>query len=72
MSNQLTDVRKGGGDESVDSEAGVLDEPDSAKPAQRSCRRGPPAGLADYEARLKLPPLLSVEGLQRYTVHSIV
>jgi hypothetical protein len=60
-SHQLTDVRKGwcGVGESVDPEAGVLDEPD-------------PAGLADYKASLKLPPLMSVEELQRYTVHNIV
>ncbi len=47
-------------------EAGVLDEPDSAKPAQQSSYNGPPVpayvGLARqlttlYKARLKLPPL---------------
>ncbi len=36
----MADVRKGGGGgESVDPEAGVLDEHDSAKPAQRSSHR---------------------------------
>ncbi len=47
---------------------GVLDEPYSAKPAQRSSHAGPPggpvrlhrwAGLADYKVRLKLSPLVS-------------
>ncbi len=65
-------------------DAGVLDEPDSAEPAQRSSHTGPPdykrwtqfqpmqtggpirllswAGLADYKARLKLPPLYDMTG----------